>query len=181
MLPSTSLWGVYSETFIRHYNIPLAHSFTRLYMFLFLCFSHVHPALFLFPLVTVERSNWVSWSPAGPVSLKESSSVAQWCQWSRPKAGYSCRWQVTAKHAYMTLPMWFWMKRHCKVVYGWMVYTEPAPKRQHFTWYQPCNNQSALSVHHFLWILIMRAMKGCSHSFRITCDMCAVSLLESRE
>ena len=30
------------------------------------------------------------------------------------------------------------------------------------------------------WILI-RAIKGYSHSFRITCDMCAVSLLESRE
>ena len=27
-LPSTSLWGVYSKTFIHHYNIPLAHSFT---------------------------------------------------------------------------------------------------------------------------------------------------------
>ena len=31
------------------------------------------------------------------------------------------------------------------------------------------------------WILIIRAIKGYSHSFRITCDMCAVSLLESRE
>ena len=30
-------------------------------------------------------------------------------------------------------------------------------------------------------ILIIRAMKGYSHSFRITCDMCTVSLLESRE
>ena len=27
----------------------------------------------------------------------------------------------------------------------------------------------------------IRAVKGYSHSFRITCDMCAVSLLESRE
>ena len=28
---------------------------------------------------------------------------------------------------------------------------------------------------------VIRAIKGYSHSFRITCDMCAVSLLESRE
>ena len=39
--------------------------------------------------------------------------------------------------------------------------------------------QSATSTPH-PWILIIRAIKGCSHSFRITCDMCAVSLLESR-
>ena len=31
------------------------------------------------------------------------------------------------------------------------------------------------------WILIIRATKGYSHSFRITCDMCTVTLLESRE
>ena len=30
-------------------------------------------------------------------------------------------------------------------------------------------------------ILIIRAMKKDSHSFRIKCDMCVVSLLESRE
>ena len=76
VLPSTSLWGVYSETFIRHYNILLAHAFTRLCMTctpctvplpLGLCMTctpctmplplghsvHVHPALSLFPLVTV--------------------------------------------------------------------------------------------------------------------------------
>ena len=29
-LPSTSLWGVYSETFIHRYNIPLTYAFTRL-------------------------------------------------------------------------------------------------------------------------------------------------------
>ena len=48
--PSTTLWGVYSETFIHRYNIPLTHAFTRLCM---IFFSHVHPALCLFPLVTV--------------------------------------------------------------------------------------------------------------------------------
>ena len=30
-VPSTSTWGVYSETFIHHYNITLAHSFTCLF------------------------------------------------------------------------------------------------------------------------------------------------------
>ena len=37
------------------------------------------------------------------------------------------RWQVTAKHTY-TLPVWLWMKWHCKLVNGWMVYTELAPR-----------------------------------------------------
>ena len=45
--------------------------------------------------------------------------------------------------------MWLWMKWHCKVVHGWMVYAELAPRRSSFTWHQPCNNQIALSVHHF--------------------------------
>ena len=31
------------------------------------------------------------------------------------------------------------------------------------------------------WILKIHAMKRYSHSFRITCDMCTVSLFESRE
>ena len=95
-----------------------------------------------------------------------------------------CRWQVTAKHAYL-LPMWLWMKWHCNQVRGWMVYTElvhrtcaetaafhVAPAMQ-----QP---QSATSTS-FPRIPIIRAIKGHSHSFRITCDMCALSLLESRE
>ena len=39
--PSTSLWDVYSETFIHRYNIPLAHAFTRfsLYDFFLTCTS----------------------------------------------------------------------------------------------------------------------------------------------
>ena len=44
-----------------------------------------------------------------------------------------CRWQVTAKHTF-TLPMWLWMKWQCKLVHGWMVYTELAPRQQHFTY-----------------------------------------------
>ena len=71
------------------------------------------------------------------VARKRSRSVCQ-----------KCRWQVTARHTY-TLPMWLWMKWHCNLVHGWMVGTELAPKRQHFTWHQPCNNQRALSVHRF--------------------------------
>ena len=31
------------------------------------------------------------------------------------------------------------------------------------------------------WILIICAIKEYSHSFRIICDMCAMSLLESRD
>ena len=65
-----------------------------------------------------------------------------------PSFCQKCRWQVTAKHAY-TLPVWLWMKWHCNLVHGWMVYTELAPKWQHFTWHQPCNNHRALPVHHF--------------------------------
>ena len=42
-----------------------------------------------------------------------------------------CRWQATAKHTY-TLPMWLWIKWHCKLMHGWMVYTEPAQRRQQF-------------------------------------------------
>ena len=39
-------------TIIHHYKTPLAHSFTRLHV-IFFFFPHVHPALSLFPLVTV--------------------------------------------------------------------------------------------------------------------------------
>ena len=58
VLSSTSLWGVYSETSIHHYNIPPSHSFECLHMifflfFFFFLFVRVLPALPLFPLVTV--------------------------------------------------------------------------------------------------------------------------------
>ena len=90
------------------------------------------------------RINFLCWllfqyafhHPVTAVARKRSRSFCQ-----------KCRWQVTAKHTY-TLPMWLWMKWHCKLVHGWM-YTELAPRRQHFTWHQPCNNQRAISVHHF--------------------------------
>ena len=42
--PSTSLWGIYSKTFIHRYNIPLTHAFTRLCMICFLtCTSRTMP------------------------------------------------------------------------------------------------------------------------------------------
>ena len=62
-----------------------------------------------------------------------------------------------------------------------MVYTELAPRRQQFhvapAMQQPQSATSASPP----WILIIRAIKGYSHSFTITCDMCVVSLLEIRE
>ena len=38
-VPSTSLWGVYSETFIHRYNIHLIHVFTRVCMIFFLTYT----------------------------------------------------------------------------------------------------------------------------------------------
>ena len=92
-----------------------------------------------------------------------------------------CRWQVTAKHTF-TLPMWLWMKWQCKLVHGWMVYTELAPRWQQFH-VAPATQQpkSAAVSTPLLWISIIRAIKRYSHSFRITCDVGAVSLLESRK
>ena len=54
------------------------------------------------------------------VALKRSQSFCQ-----------KCRWQVTAKHTCM-LPMKLWMKWHCKLVHGCMVYREPVPRWQQF-------------------------------------------------
>ena len=95
--------------------------------------------------VFLSRVNFLCWLlfryPFRPrvtaVARKRSRSFCQ-----------KCRCHVTAKHEY-TLPMWLWMKWHCNLVHGWMVYTELAPKRQHFMWHQPGNNHRALSVHHF--------------------------------
>ena len=61
VFPSTSLWGVYSETFIHRYNIPLAHAFTCTRLCV-IFFSHVHPVLCLFPLVTVCTVSFLSFS-----------------------------------------------------------------------------------------------------------------------
>ena len=62
-----------------------------------------------------------------------------------------------------------------------MVYTEHAPKRQQFH-VAPAMQQPKSAISTPLpRILIILAMKGYNHSIRITCDMCAVSLLSSRE
>ena len=53
------------------------------------------------------------------VALKRSRSFCQ--KW---------RWQVKAKHA-CTLHMWLWIKRHCKLVHGYMRHTEPARTHTH--------------------------------------------------
>ena len=50
-----------------------------------------------------------------------------------------------------------------------------------YSWHQPCNNQIPLSSTPLRCILKIRAIKGYSHPFRITCDLSAVSLLSSRE
>ena len=62
-----------------------------------------------------------------------------------------------------------------------VVYTEPAPRRQQFC-VAPAMQQAVRALSAPLWrVFQKRAIKGYSHSFRITCDMSAVSLLESRE
>ena len=50
-----------------------------------------------------------------------------------------------------------------------------------FMWHQQCNNQIAVSVHHCGGYGQKRAIKSCSHLFRITWDKSAVSRLESGE
>ena len=69
-----------------------------------------------------------------------------------------------------TLPMWLWMKWHCKLMHSWTVYTERAPRRATF-YVAPAMQQPKNAVSTPLpWILIMRVIKGYSHSFRITCQ-----------
>ena len=62
-----------------------------------------------------------------------------------------------------------------------MVHTVLAPRQQQFH-VVPAIQQPKTDVSTPLrWILKRRAIKEYSHSSRITCDMCAMSLLESRE
>ena len=70
------------------------------------------------------------------------------------------------------------MTWHSKLVHDWMVHTDLAPRRQQFH-IAPAMQQPNSAVSTPLWCI--RAIKGYSHSFRITCDMSSVSLLESRE
>ena len=51
-------------------------------------------------------------------------------KWSRSFC-QKCRWQVAAKHTCI-LCMWFWIKWHRWLMRGCMVWTNLAPRRQHF-------------------------------------------------
>ena len=68
-----------------------------------------------------------------------------------------------------------WMNWHIKLVNGWLVHTERAPRRQQFHATPAIQQPNSAVSTTLLWI------KGYSHSFRITCDMSAVNLLESQE
>ena len=94
-----------------------------------------------------------------------------------------CSWQVTAKHPCTYLCGFEWSNtvNWCKIVWCTQNMCQDGSS---FTWHQPCNNQREL------WVLYITSVdinnerykkKGYSHSFRITCNMCTVSLLESRE
>ena len=62
-----------------------------------------------------------------------------------------------------------------------MVHTELVPRRQQFHM-APAMQQPENAVKYTTSVILkIGAIKGHSHSFRITGDMCAVSLLESRK
>ena len=96
--------------------------------------------LFVLTLISVSAP-----PPCYRIARKRSRSFCQ-----------KSRWQVTAKHAYI-LSMWLWKEWHCKLVHGWMVYTEPAPRTCAFhvapAMQQP-KSATSTPVHHFhhaLW------------------------------
>ena len=86
-----------------------------------------------------------------------------------------CRWQVTGKHT-CTLHMWLCMML-CAGLYG---VHRTRWSGSSFGWHQPRKSQTALQLNH-LGGYSKGAVKGCSHSFRVTCDKSAVSMLESGE
>ena len=77
--------------------------------------------------------------------------------------------------------MWLWKKWHCKLVHGWMVYTELALRWQQFHVAPAMQQPKSVISTPLQWLLKICTIKGYSHSFRITWDMCTVNLLESRE
>ena len=121
------------------------------------------------------RVNFLCWLLFRYPSHPRVTAVARKRSWSFCQ---KCRWQVTAKH---TLPMLLWMKWHCKLVHDWMVYTELVPRWQQFHVAPVIQQPKSATSTPLPWILIIHAIKGCSHSFRFTCNMCALSLLESKE
>ena len=77
-----------------------------------------------------------------------------------------CRWQV-AKHTY-ALCGFEWVT----LVHGWMVYPELAPKTAAFHVAPAMQHPKSAISTPLPWILIIRTIKGYSHSFRIT-SQCA--------
>ena len=86
-----------------------------------------------------------------------------------------CRWQVTAKHAYTHVCGFEWSDTVTWCMVEWCTQN---PRRNGSIWR---GTSHATGTERYQWILIILAIKGYSHSFRIACDMCALSLLESRE
>ena len=74
-----------------------------------------------------------------------------------------------------------WMMWDCNLVHGWMVCTELALRRQHFTRHHSHATTKERYRHTTSLDVNKTRYRRYSHSFRITCDMWAVSLLESRE
>ena len=80
--------------------------------------------------------------------------------------------------------MWLWIKWHCKAVHACMMYTERAPRQQQFHVApdtQQWNNAVSTSLRWIFKTNKKGAINGYSHSFKIACDISAVSLLEIRE
>ena len=75
------------------------------------------------------------YSPLHPPPLHPPSRVTAVARKISQSFCQKCRWQVTAKYT-CTLPMRLWMKWHCKLVHGCIVYTERRPRR-----HQLCNSQ----------------------------------------
>ena len=62
-----------------------------------------------------------------------------------------------------------------------MVHTELAPRRQQFHVAPAMQQPNSVDSTPHRWILKILSIKSDSHSFKISCDMNTVSLLESRE
>ena len=104
---------------------------------------------------------------------------------ARKSSRSSCpryRWQVTAKHA-CTLRMWLCMKWR-DMVHGWMVYTEHAETAAvsrgtiHVTTKQRCKYTTSVNIKTRLKNPTVTHLGSLQSSFRITCDINAMSLLE---
>ena len=66
-----------------------------------------------------------------------------------------------------------------KLSHGCVVYTELALRQQQFHMAPAIQQPNSAVSTPLQWILSSMLSKGCSHSFRITCDMSTVSVSES--